>query len=330
MAEGILTALQAALSGLGGGIEGAQQYREMQRKRSMEQEELALRKRGLLAQMGATPVEDVLPEEQGKVGPLAQGAAAPPPPAAPPTTMMQAVMQRTQPSAGAGAPVAPPAFGTTQAPQESAVQRVMRESQSRPQRTFREGGQRYALPRTADDNMALNIALQQAVSQDAKAAEEARFEEQAKTLAPIVGGDMNRARMLVRGTSPGLLGVDTSTPLERKRTLAEINASNAQADASRAAAALSRGGGKRTQEQVMDNVASAIARYATVKDEATGRMPDMEQVRTFGSTLRSLVGVPVPLEEEFTSAADRLFIQNARASRYSDQEIRQMIQSGKK
>lgn len=331
MAEGILTALQAALSGLGGGIEGAQQYREMQRKRSMEQEELALRKRGLLAQMGATPVEDVLPEEQGKVGPLAQGAAAPPPPSAPPTTMMQAVMQRTQPSAGAGAPVAPPAFGTAQAPQESAVQRVMRESQSRPQRTFREGGQRYALPRTAEDNMALNIALQQAVSQDAKAAEEARFEDQAKTLAPIVGGDMNRARMLVRGVAPGVLGVDTSTPLERKRTLAEINATNAQADASRAAAALSRAGGKqRTQEQIMDNVASAIARYATTKDEATGKMPDMEQVRTFGSTLRSLVGAPVPLEEEFTSAADRLFIQNARASRYSDQEIRQMIQSGKK
>ena len=38
MAEGILTALQAALSGLGGGIEGAAQYREMERRRQKEEE----------------------------------------------------------------------------------------------------------------------------------------------------------------------------------------------------------------------------------------------------------------------------------------------------
>lgn len=37
-AEGILTALQAALSGLGGGIEGAAQYREMERRRKKEEE----------------------------------------------------------------------------------------------------------------------------------------------------------------------------------------------------------------------------------------------------------------------------------------------------
>jgi hypothetical protein len=194
-----------------------------------------------------------------------------------------------------------------------------------------EGGQKYALPRTAEENMALNIALQQALAQDTKAAEDARFEDQAKTLAPLIGGDMGKARMLVRGVPAGVLGVETATPLERQRTEADIAASNAQADASSAAAALSRAGGKqRTQDQIMDNVANAIARYATTRDEATGRMPDMEQVRTFGGTLRSLVGVPVPLEEEFTSEADRLFIQNARASRYSDQEIRKMIQSGKK
>lgn len=304
------TALRAALGAVAGGFEGYSKAQELERKKQLEQEELSLRKRGLLVQMGATPIGDVM-EAAGGFDPMAK--------APPPGTGMAPAMSGE------------PAMGGQEPPRPmSAVQRVMSEFQSRPLRTFMEGGQKYALPRTAEDNIALNIALQQAVSQDAKAAEEARFEDQAKTLAPIVGGDMNRARMLVRGTSPGLLGVDTSTPLERKKTLAEINATNAQADASRAAAALSRGGGKRTQEQVMDNVASAIARYATVKDEVTGKMPDMEQVRTFGSTLRSLVGVPVPLEEEFTSAADRLFIQNARASRYSDQEIRQMIQSGKK
>lgn len=59
-AEGILTALQAALSGLGGGLQGAEQYREMQRRERLAQDELKLRQRGLLAQMGATPVDDVL------------------------------------------------------------------------------------------------------------------------------------------------------------------------------------------------------------------------------------------------------------------------------
>jgi len=36
--EGVLTALQAALAGLGGGIEGAQQYREITRKQEFERE----------------------------------------------------------------------------------------------------------------------------------------------------------------------------------------------------------------------------------------------------------------------------------------------------
>lgn len=38
--EGILTAIQAALAGLGGGIEGAQQYREMERRQRMQQDAL--------------------------------------------------------------------------------------------------------------------------------------------------------------------------------------------------------------------------------------------------------------------------------------------------
>lgn len=45
MAEGILTALQAALSGLGGGIEGVQQYREAERKRKREEAEAARQQR---------------------------------------------------------------------------------------------------------------------------------------------------------------------------------------------------------------------------------------------------------------------------------------------
>jgi hypothetical protein len=38
MAQGVLTALQAALAGVSGGITGAQQYREMERKREFERE----------------------------------------------------------------------------------------------------------------------------------------------------------------------------------------------------------------------------------------------------------------------------------------------------
>lgn len=49
MADGILSALQAALMGIGGGIEGAQQYRQMERKRQMEQDAINYqRKRDVL------------------------------------------------------------------------------------------------------------------------------------------------------------------------------------------------------------------------------------------------------------------------------------------
>lgn len=328
MAEGILTALQAALAGLGGGIEGAQQYRELERKRSMEQSELALRKRGLLAQMNATPIDDILPEEQGKVGPLAQGPSATPAPSAPPSTMMQAVMQQVRPPAGTGAPMAPPAFGaaTETARPVSNVQRVMDDFRSRPQRTFREEGQRYALPRTEDERAMLGIALQQAMGQDTKAGDEAGIEKQAQLFASLVGGDMNKARLLARGAPAGLVGVETATPLEKQRTMADITASNAQADASRAAAALSRAGGRqRTPEDIRDNIANAIARYATTRDEMTGKMPDMEQVQLFSKLLKAEVGASGPLEDEFTSAADKTFITNARKNGYSDAQIRQQL-----
>ena len=328
MAEGILTALQAALAGLGGGIEGAQQYRELERKRSMEQSELALRKRGLLAQMNATPIDDILPEEQGKVGPLAQGPSATPAPSAPPSTMMQAVMQQVRPPAGTGAPMAPPAFGTATetARPVSNVQRVMEDFRSRPLRTFREEGQRYALPRTEDERAMLGIALQQAMGQDTKAGDEAGIEKQAQLFASLVGGDMNKGRLLARGAPPGLVGVETATPLEKRVSEANIRQSDAAAAASRAAATLSREGGKqRTQEQIMDTIATGIARYATTRDERTGQLPDNEQVKVFGSMLRSLTGVPIPLEDEFTSAADKDFITTARKNGYSDVQIRQQL-----
>lgn len=329
-AEGILTALQAALSGLGGGIEGAQQYRDMRRREQLAQDELKLRQRGVLAQMGATPVDDVLPEEQGKIGPI---AATQPPTAPPmsPATLGQAIAQRTQAPAGGTGLMAPPAFGTP-APERpmSNVERVMGDFRSRPQRTFREGGQRYALPRTPEENTLLSVALQQAMQQDTKAAEDARLAEQARTLAPLIGGDVGRARMVLGGIAPNVLGIDTTTAQDKRRAEAEIGLIRAQTSAQRAAADLSRAGGKvRRPEEIMDNIANAIAKFSTTRDESSGKLPDMEQVRTFGSTLRSLSGVPIPLEEEFTSPQDRQLIANARAKKYSDAEIRQLLNSKK-
>ena len=329
-AEGILTALQAALSGLGGGLQGAEQYREMQRRERLAQDELKLRQRGLLAQMGATPVDDVLPEEQGKIGPM---AATQPPTAPPmsPATLGQAIAQRTQAPAGGPGPTALPAFGTP-APerQMSNVERVMGDFRSRPQRTFREGGQRYALPRAPEENTLLSVALQQAMQQDTKAAEDARLAEQARTLAPLIGGDVGKARMVLGGVPTNVLGIDTSTKMERDRGIAEIGLLRAQADAQRAAASLSRAGGKgRRPEEIMDNIANAIAKFSTTRDESTGQLPDMEQVRVFGSTIRSLSGVPIPLEEEFTSPQDQQLIANARANKYSDSQIRQLLTSKK-
>ena len=333
-AEGILTALQAALSGLGGGLQGAEQYREMQRRERLAQDELKLRQRGLLAQMGAIPVGDVLPEEEGKIGPMA--AKQPPPPPMSPATLGQAIAQRTQAPAGGPGLIAPPAFGTpaAMAPaperQMSNVERVMGDFRSRPQRTFREGGQRYALPRAPEENTLLSVALQQAMQQDTKAAEDARLAEQARTLAPLIGGDVGKARMVLGGVPTNVLGIDTSTKMERDRGIAEIGLLRAQADAQRAAASLSRAGGKgRRPEEIMDNIANAIAKFSTTRDESTGQLPDMEQVRVFGSTIRSLSGVPIPLEEEFTSPQDQQLIANARANKYSDSQIRQLLTSKK-
>jgi hypothetical protein len=116
------------------------------------------------------------------------------------------------------------------------------------------------------------------------------------------------------------------TPLEEKRMMADITASNAQADASRAAAALSRAGGRqRTPEDIRDNIANAIAKYATARDPDTGKLPDMEQIKVFSSTLKAEVGASGPLEDEFTSAADKTFITNARKNGYSDAQIRQQL-----
>jgi len=172
----------------------------------------------------------------------------------------------------------------------------------------------------------LSIALQQAAGQDTTAGNEAAIEKQAQAYASLVGGDMNKARLLARGALPGMLGVETAGPLEQKSTMASINASNAQADASRAAAALSRAGGRqRTPEDIRDNIANAIARYATARDPDTGKLPDMEQIKVFSSTLKAEVGASGPLEDEFTSAADKVFITTARKNGFSDAQIRQQL-----
>ena len=299
MAEGILTALQAALAGLGGGIEGAQQYRELERKRSLEQSELALRKRGLLAQMGATPVNDVLPEEEGKVGPLAQGPSATPAPSAPPSTMMQAVMQQVRPPAGMGAPMAPSTFGASAAPPRtvSNVQRVMDEFLSRPKQTFREDGQRYVLPRTDEERTMLSTMLQQAMGQDTTAGNEAAIEKQAQAYASLVGGDMNKARLLARGALPGMLGVETTSPLERRVSEANIRQSDAAAAASRAAgdAARDTKSGKMTERDINEQIALYMRQDVITKDaygEETRRPKTEKEIREFAATLRAIVNTP--------------------------------------
>ncbi len=76
-------------------------------------------------------------------------------------------------------------------------------------------------------------------------------------------------------------------------------------------------------------IANAIAKFSTTRDESSGKLPDMEQVRTFASTLRDLSGVPIPLDEEFTSPQDRQLIAKARAKKYSDTQIRQLLNSKK-
>jgi len=297
-AEGILTALQAALSGLGGGLQGAEQYREMQRRERLAQDELKLRQRGLLAQMGATPVDDVLPEEQGKIGPMA--AKQPPPPPMSPATLGQAIAQRTQAPAGGPGPTALPAFGTP-APerQMSNVERVMGDFRSRPQRTFREGGQRYALPRTPEENTLLSVALQQAMQQDTKAAEVAQLEDRAKALAatPQFGGDLNKARMVLSGVDAGVLGVETASPMQLRVSEANIRQSDASAAASLAArdAAKASKSGAMTERDINEAIARYMQQDVILKDalgEETRRPKTEQEIRQFATTLRSIVNTP--------------------------------------
>ena len=299
------TALRAALGAVTGVAEGLQQREVVAEQRRKDAEEAMVRR----ITAGIMPVEDVLPEEQGKIGPLAASPAPMSSAPTPPATFGQMIVQRTQGPVGGPGPMAPSAFGASAPPPRpvSNVQRVMDEFRSRTPKTFREGTQRYALPRTEEDRAMLGIALQQAMAQDTAAGNEAGIEKQAQLFASLVGGDMNKARLLARGAPAGLVGVETATPLEKQRTMADITASNAQADASRAAAALSRAGGRqRTPEDIRDNIANAIARYATTRDEMTGKMPDMEQVQLFSKLLKAEVGASGPLEDEFTSAADKV------------------------
>lgn len=315
-AEGILTALQAALSGLGGGIEGAAQYREMKRREQLAQDELKLRQRGLLAQMGATPVDDVLPEEQGKIGPLAAKPPAPAPMA--PATLGQAIAQRTQAPAGGEGLMAPPVFGTpaamAPAPEQpmSRVERVMSGFRSLPQRTFREGGQRYALPRSQEDIMALNIALQQASQQDAKAAEIAQFEDRAKALAatPQFGGDLNKARMVLSGVDAGMLGIETASPMQRRVSEANIRQSDASAAASLAArdAAKASKSGAMTERDINEAIARYMQQDVILKDalgQETRRPKTEQEIRQFAATLRSIVNTPTdfPSLEQWQNSA---------------------------
>jgi len=118
----------------------------------------------------------------------------------------------------------------------SNVERVMSEFRSRPRQTFREGGQRYALPRTPEENTLLSVALQQAAQQDTTAATDARLNEQAKLLAalPQFGGDINKARLALGGVDAGMLGIETLPPTQLASLRANIRQSDAAAAESRA------------------------------------------------------------------------------------------------
>lgn len=144
---GGMTALRAALGAATGVGQGLQQREVLAEQRRKEAEEAMFRR----IQAGLTPVEDVLPQEQGNIGPMATKPAAPPPMS--PATLGQAIAQRTQAPAGGPGLTAPPAFGTpaamapaTERPMSN-VERVMSEFRSRPRQTFREGGQRYEIGR---------------------------------------------------------------------------------------------------------------------------------------------------------------------------------------
>lgn len=309
---GGMTALRAALGAATGVGQGLQQRELLAEQRRKEAEEAMFRR----IQAGLMPVEDVLPQEQGNIGPMAMKPAAPPPMA--PATLGQAIAQRTQAPVGGAGLMAPPAFGTpaamAPAPERpmSRVERVISDFQGRTPRTVRIGDQRYAMQPTQQENMALNIALQQASQQDATAAEIARFEDRAKALAatPQFGGDLNKARMVLNGVDAGILGIDTATPLQRLVSEADIRQSNAAAAASLAArdAAKASKSGAMTDRDINE----AIAKYAMddvilkgAFGEETRRPKTEQEVRQFAATLRSIVNTPTdfPSLEQWQKSA---------------------------
>jgi hypothetical protein len=291
---GGMTALRAALGAATGVGQGLQQREVLAEQRRKEAEEAMFRR----IQAGLTPVEDVLPQEQGNIGPMATKPAAPPPMS--PATLGQAIAQRTQVPAGGPGLTAPPAFGTP-APerQMSNVERVMGDFRSRPQRTFREGGQRYALPRTPEENTLLSVALQQAMQQDTKAAEVAQLEDRAKALAatPQFGGDLNKARMVLSGVDAGVLGIETASPMQRRVSEANIRQSDASAAASLAArdAAKASKSGAMTERDINEAIARYMQQDVILKDalgEETRRPKTEQEIRQFATTLRSIVNTP--------------------------------------
>ena len=236
---GGMTALRAALGAAVGVGEGLQQREVLAAQRKKEEEEAIYRRLAL----GLMPVEEqpeaempvpsLSPSQQMTVGPL---AGLPRPTEQPEAaTPLQTIMSRSasapvrQPLSvaapsfasamgqeAAGGMPSLPAAQAPQTPAMSAVQRVLQEFRNRPRRTVEIGGQRYSMPSTGEDNMALNMALQQAASEDKSRAESAQLEEQARFLAsmPQFGGNIQKARAALRGVSPGFLGIETKSPLE--------------------------------------------------------------------------------------------------------------------
>ena len=226
---GGMTALRAALGAATGVGQGLQQREVLAEQRRKEAEEAMFRR----IQAGLTPVEDVLPQEQGNIGPMATKPAAPPPMS--PATLGQAIAQRTQVPAGGAELMAPPAFGTPAAmaptPERpvSNFERVMSDFQGRAPRTVRIGDQRYAMQPTQQENMALNIALQQAAQQDTKAAEAAQIRRRVLAIASRLKVDEATAEALVGGVDQKLLGLEPPmSPLEIKKLEAEIRRINAE------------------------------------------------------------------------------------------------------
>lgn len=305
-----MTALRAALGAATGVGQGLQQRELLAEQRRKEAEEAMFRR----IQAGLMPVEDVLSQEQGNIGPMATKPAAPPPMA--PATLGQAIAQRTQAPVGGAGLMAPPAFGTpaamAPAPERpmSRVERVISDFQGRTPRTVRIGDQRYAMQPTQQENMALNIALQQASQQDAKAADDARLDAQAKVLAPLIGGDVGKARMVLSGVDAGMLGIDTASPLQ----VQEIKAKIRQSDAAAAASLAARDAAKASKSGAMTerDINEAIAKYAMddvilkgAFGEETRRPKTEQEVRQFAATLRSIVNTPTdfPSLEQWQNSA---------------------------